>query len=515
MLWPGTYTATYLARATTPGTFIKPPAHAEEMYNPGVNGRSDGGTFVVTREEAADDARARPGVCIARMRWAAARRRRRSLVRVDRAADSASAARARRRTGRHDRGPRRHRASLHARRRRQQRALGAVRPHRSRLINAFVAVEDRRFWDHHGIDAARRRRARCATTARAPHRLGRVDDHDAARATAAPGASASWSGKLAQALVGAAARGAPHQAADPRAVPQSRPARAGHGRRRGGECAVLRHVAVGGEHRAGGDARRSRACAIARQSARVARRARARGVHWRSRGCTAWASRRATRLRARRDEPLVERRSRARRSSRRTSRRACWRGPPTERDATRTARIRTSLDVGLQTELEAEVRHTVERLHDRGVGQAAVVVLDNATGEVLAWVGSPDFWASENGQTDMVVSRAPARLGAQAVSLRPRARSRRHRGDCACPTLPKSYATTIGAYRPRNYDRRFRGPVRAREALASSYNVPAVELASRVGAASLLQTLHLAGLRVARLATPSITGSASRWATAT
>jgi uncharacterized protein YfaS (alpha-2-macroglobulin family) len=48
VLWPGTYTASYLARATTPGTFIRPPAHAEEMYNPGVNGRSDGGTFVVT-----------------------------------------------------------------------------------------------------------------------------------------------------------------------------------------------------------------------------------------------------------------------------------------------------------------------------------------------------------------------------------------------------------------------------------------------------------------------------------
>jgi hypothetical protein len=48
VLWPGVYTATYLARATTPGTFIRPPAHAEEMYNPGVNGRSDGGAFVVT-----------------------------------------------------------------------------------------------------------------------------------------------------------------------------------------------------------------------------------------------------------------------------------------------------------------------------------------------------------------------------------------------------------------------------------------------------------------------------------
>jgi uncharacterized protein YfaS (alpha-2-macroglobulin family) len=50
-LWPGSYTATYLARATTAGTFVVPPAHAEEMYNPGVNGRTAGGTFVITRVE--------------------------------------------------------------------------------------------------------------------------------------------------------------------------------------------------------------------------------------------------------------------------------------------------------------------------------------------------------------------------------------------------------------------------------------------------------------------------------
>jgi len=46
-LLPGTYLLTYLARATTPGTFVRPPAHAEEMYNPAVHGRSDGGVFVV------------------------------------------------------------------------------------------------------------------------------------------------------------------------------------------------------------------------------------------------------------------------------------------------------------------------------------------------------------------------------------------------------------------------------------------------------------------------------------
>jgi uncharacterized protein YfaS (alpha-2-macroglobulin family) len=50
MLWPGTYTATYVARATTPGVFVRPPAHAEEMYNPAVNGRSDGGVFTVTEK---------------------------------------------------------------------------------------------------------------------------------------------------------------------------------------------------------------------------------------------------------------------------------------------------------------------------------------------------------------------------------------------------------------------------------------------------------------------------------
>jgi alpha-2-macroglobulin len=47
-LWTGTHSATYLARATAAGTFAMPPAHAEEMYNPAVNGRTGGGEFVIT-----------------------------------------------------------------------------------------------------------------------------------------------------------------------------------------------------------------------------------------------------------------------------------------------------------------------------------------------------------------------------------------------------------------------------------------------------------------------------------
>lgn len=153
---------------------------------------------------------------------------------------------------------------------------------------------------------------------------------------------------------------------------------------------------------------------------------------------------------------------------------------------------RTSLDLPLQTALEGEVRHTVNTLSDRGVREAALVVIDNATGELLAWVGSPDFWADSAGQVDMVVS--PRQPGS---ALKPflygLAFDRGYTPASVLPDVARAYATSTGPYQPRNYDRRFHGPVRAREALASSYNVPAVELADRVGAASLLRVLHGAG----------------------
>ena len=153
---------------------------------------------------------------------------------------------------------------------------------------------------------------------------------------------------------------------------------------------------------------------------------------------------------------------------------------------------RTTLDLDLQTVLEAEVRHTVATLRDRAAAHASAVVLDNQTGDVLAWVGSPDFFADTAGQVDMVTSRRQP-----GSALKPflygLAFDRGFTAATVLPDVPRTYATTTGSYQPQNYDRRFRGPVRIREALASSYNVPAVELVERVGASSLLRTLHNAG----------------------
>jgi penicillin-binding protein 1C len=161
-------------------------------------------------------------------------------------------------------------------------------------------------------------------------------------------------------------------------------------------------------------------------------------------------------------------------------------------EGVRQGTLRTSLDLSLQLELEAEVRHAVGTLADRGARHAAAVVLDNGSGEILAWAGSPDFWADTAGQVDMVVS--PRQPGsALKPFLYALAFDRGVTPATVLPDIARVYQTGTGPYRPRNYDRRFHGPVRAREALASSYNIPAVELASRLGVGSLLQVLRGAG----------------------
>jgi penicillin-binding protein 1C len=59
--------------------------------------------------------------------------------------------------------------------------------------------------------------------------------------------------------------------------------------------------------------------------------------------------------------------------------------------------------------------------------------------------------------------------------------------------ISRTYQTSGGPYHPRNYDRIYHGPVRVREALGSSYNVPAVEVADRIGFGTLLHGLQEAG----------------------
>lgn len=163
----------------------------------------------------------------------------------------------------------------------------------------------------------------------------------------------------------------------------------------------------------------------------------------------------------------------------------------------------TTLDGGLQAEVERLARQVVRALADKRVGQAAAVVLDNASGDVLAWVGSVDFFDPAEGQVDMVIGRRQP-----GSTLKPfvygLALERGFTAADRLPDLPLWFPTGLGDYRPRNYDRRFHGWVSLRTALANSYNVPAVWMAHRLGPADLLRRLR-------RLGFESLTRSADHY----
>jgi penicillin-binding protein 1C len=155
--------------------------------------------------------------------------------------------------------------------------------------------------------------------------------------------------------------------------------------------------------------------------------------------------------------------------------------------------VTTTIDRKLQREAEMAVLSTLRPLRAKHVSAASVIVLDNATGEVLAYVGSPGFDDPRGGQNDGVRARrqpgstlkpflyglAMDRLGFTGATL--------------LPDVELAVADEAGTYRPRDYDERFRGPVRLREALGSSLNVPAVWTLEQVGTASFLERLHALG----------------------
>ncbi|MEM9568799.1 MAG: transglycosylase domain-containing protein, partial [Cyanobacteria bacterium P01_E01_bin.34] len=157
--------------------------------------------------------------------------------------------------------------------------------------------------------------------------------------------------------------------------------------------------------------------------------------------------------------------------------------------------IRTTLDRPLQTYVEAQVRQVVRSLVDRNVHQAAALVIDNATGDVLAYVGSQNYFSGQAAaQFDGVQAlRQPGStlkpfLYEQAIA------SRLLHPNAILPDIPTYYSLgNAQIYRPVDFDRIFQGPVRVRLALANSLNIPAVKVLEMVGTSSFLSHLRELG----------------------
>jgi penicillin-binding protein 1C len=157
--------------------------------------------------------------------------------------------------------------------------------------------------------------------------------------------------------------------------------------------------------------------------------------------------------------------------------------------------IVTTLDLAKQQLIERRIADYVRTNRGRGIQNAAALLVDTRSMDVLAQVGSADFFNAEiQGQVDGTrASRSPG------STLKPFVYGLALEQGLIHPLSILSDAPqSFGDYDPENFDREFVGPIRACDALARSRNLPAVELASRLRHPTLYEFLRGAGVKLPR-----------------
>lgn len=172
--------------------------------------------------------------------------------------------------------------------------------------------------------------------------------------------------------------------------------------------------------------------------------------------------------------------------------------------------VHTTLDLDLNREAERIIRRHLERLTapekgnpPRQVDNATLVALDPGTGEVLAMVGSPDYFdprisGAVNGALALRQPGSAIKPLTYAAAFDP-ARATPERPPLTAATLVEdvltSFVTREGdPYVPLNYDLEFHGPVLLRQALGSSLNIPAVKVLDYIGVETLVTLAHDLGI---------------------
>ncbi|MCB0153735.1 MAG: penicillin-binding protein 1C [Anaerolineae bacterium] len=159
-------------------------------------------------------------------------------------------------------------------------------------------------------------------------------------------------------------------------------------------------------------------------------------------------------------------------------------------------RVTTTLDPRLQAIAEQAVQAQVAALAERDVTDGALLALDVPTGQIVAYVGSPDFRdTSIDGQVDMVSS--PRQPGSTIKPLTYLAafETLGWTPSTLLMDVPVEYPDTEGnIYRPTNVDLQFHGPVSLRTALANSYNIPALKAMEQVGVERLKEMAARLGI---------------------
>jgi len=157
--------------------------------------------------------------------------------------------------------------------------------------------------------------------------------------------------------------------------------------------------------------------------------------------------------------------------------------------------LRTTIDLSVQLQVERLLRKYVRSLRANNVTNGAAVVMKAGTGEILALAGSADYFdAVHDGQVNAALARRQPGSALKPFTYELALENGASAADLL-PDLEFHSLEPAGEYVPHNYDEQFHGPVRLRTALACSYNIPAVRVAEQLGVEQMLARLHQLGFR--------------------
>ncbi|OWQ83081.1 penicillin-binding protein 1C [Roseateles aquatilis] len=157
---------------------------------------------------------------------------------------------------------------------------------------------------------------------------------------------------------------------------------------------------------------------------------------------------------------------------------------------------RSTLDAVWQRHAVQTLRRHLSELAGRQVEDGAVLVLDNASGEVRVWVGSSGSQLSEAAQVDHVLARRQPGSTLKPFLYELAIERRLITAASLLDDSPAQVATAAGLYLPQNYDKHYRGWISARAALGNSLNVPAVRLSLMLTPEAVFERLNALGLQL-------------------
>ena len=149
--------------------------------------------------------------------------------------------------------------------------------------------------------------------------------------------------------------------------------------------------------------------------------------------------------------------------------------------------VRSTLDLSLNIFTQETLSEQLQRLSKKNASNGSVVIIENQTGNVLALIGSRDYFDRQSGQVNgALAGRSAGSIFKPFTYLL--ALEKGWTPASVLADIPIDFQTATGVFSPVNYDRRFRGPVSLREGLANSLNVPAVRLLDQIGGTTILHS---------------------------